>query len=1097
MSAQDGLNATGGFFVGRAAEVGELGAVVRGVAAAGHGRAVLVSGEAGIGKSALVEEIATLARRSGLAVHWARCIELGSAPAYWPWTQFLVDMVTPQLWAELGDSARYAVAVLAPKMATGTASYESAELDRDDNLFRLFDGVLRVLEGASKARRRCYVMEDCHAADAASVQLLRFVLGHTGPQSQYLFVATHRDDGSSRSTSTALADLGSSVTRIALQGLTTEDLRHVAAAVTGDPPSAEVAAALHEATGGNPLFAKTLARELAAKGQLASVGEASTIHVPGSLRTLFARRFDPLGSAVTEQLAMLSAAGRNIDPALGRRLLGDEFEPVVTLGLAASLLERTAEGGLRFAHSLVQAALLDSLTVSTRQALELQVAAGIEELYEGDLSSRLAALSQHFSLAGPGAAHKAFTYGRAAGDQARRVGAPEDAARHYSRALDAAPLAGVTAAERAAVLAARGHARVRSGDVDGGQLECREAWEIARRAGAATVMGEAALAYATLIVGGVVSHEAVRLLSGALADIGTADRGLRARLRARLAAEVAFSAPTETLESLTSEAIAEARETGDPFVLFSTLRFAEGAIATPENVHTCLDLMSEALAAAEAMGDLAAKADAHAFRSVHNLVLGDPDAYGADVGALAQLAELVPTRGNQWHVTVAAGCRALLDGRFDDAAAVIASSLGFASTVPNAIVNWHFQDFSLEWERGDIARFEPIVTMLSEIHPGASPMLRSALALVQATAGRSEEARAILVHLAPEVIARRQPRLFLLSLGWLAETAWMIGERGAGELLYDALRPYGDLHIVGQTGAAAAYWGSVSRHLANLSLLLGDVEAAVRHGERAVAAHARVGSVPFLARSQHELGRALVARGRQKGSRGDLDRAHALMQEADATATRLGMSAFLEVGSQVQDAPLRVTADPDPTGPRLVREGDYWTLAHGESVVRLRHTKGVQYLAALLRAPGVEAHALDLTSPSGGSRLDDSGGDLQLDSQARGAYRDRLRDLEQEIIEAEDDADLGRTTRLRVEWDFLVDELTRATGLGGVPRRLGSSSSEAARVAVTKGIRSVLKKIDAAAPELGRHLRATIRTGTYCTYSSDLEPCLQWEVIGI
>jgi uncharacterized membrane protein len=117
-------------------------------------------------------------------------------------------------------------------------------------------------------------------------------------------------------------------------------------------------------------------------------------------------------------------------------------------------------------------------------------------------------------------------------------------------------------------------------------------------------------------------------------------------------------------------------------------------------------------------------------------------------------------------------------------------------------------------------------------------------------------------------------------------------------------------------------------------------------------------------------------------------------------------------------------------------------------------------------------------------------GDL-LDKQALKAYRQRLRDLEQELTEAQDWSDIGRLDAVRTERDALLNELARATGLGGRARTAGSSQ-ERARVAVKKAISAATDRIATIDGPLARHLQAGIHTGLNCSYDPDPADNLDW-----
>jgi uncharacterized membrane protein len=116
-----------------------------------------------------------------------------------------------------------------------------------------------------------------------------------------------------------------------------------------------------------------------------------------------------------------------------------------------------------------------------------------------------------------------------------------------------------------------------------------------------------------------------------------------------------------------------------------------------------------------------------------------------------------------------------------------------------------------------------------------------------------------------------------------------------------------------------------------------------------------------------------------------------------------------------------------------------------------------------------------------------------LDPQARAAYKQRLRELREELAEAQQFHDLGRSERLTEEIDFLAQELTSAVGLGGRARRAGSPA-ERARVSITRAIKVALRKLTEHHPALGQHLTTTIKTGAYCSYMPDSRLPITWQV---
>lgn len=179
----------------------------------------------------------------------------------------------------------------------------------------------------------------------------------------------------------------------------------------------------------------------------------------------------------------------------------------------------------------------------------------------------------------------------------------------------------------------------------------------------------------------------------------------------------------------------------------------------------------------------------------------------------------------------------------------------------------------------------------------------------------------------------------------------------------------------------------------------------------------------------------------------------------------------------LRDGPRTVPADDGSA--ELARSGEIWTLRFGGHRAHLRHARGLGDLAILLARPGEEVHVLELVGEGTIPRL---GADAVLDAKARDAYRDRIADLDTELDEATAADDVARAERLTAEREAILDALKVAVGLGGRARTL-NDPAERARKAVTARLRDVIARIGVAHPELGRHLEASIATGTFCCYS--------------
>jgi hypothetical protein len=200
------------------------------------------------------------------------------------------------------------------------------------------------------------------------------------------------------------------------------------------------------------------------------------------------------------------------------------------------------------------------------------------------------------------------------------------------------------------------------------------------------------------------------------------------------------------------------------------------------------------------------------------------------------------------------------------------------------------------------------------------------------------------------------------------------------------------------------------------------------------------------------------------------------------------------------------------------KEGEYWAIGYARKSFRLKDTKGLGYLAHLLRHPAAEFHVLDLVSGIAGQRNDDetnhsvqglprgdddlekagihitSLGDAgeMLDEQAKVAYRRRLSERREELEEAKKLGNVERAEHAEQEIDALTAELSRAVGLGGRNRR-AASASERARQSIAKTIKSVLDRIAQSDGTLGDRLSRCIKTGTFCSYQPDPDLPIAWE----
>jgi predicted ATPase len=206
-----------------------------------------------------------------------------------------------------------------------------------------------------------------------------------------------------------------------------------------------------------------------------------------------------------------------------------------------------------------------------------------------------------------------------------------------------------------------------------------------------------------------------------------------------------------------------------------------------------------------------------------------------------------------------------------------------------------------------------------------------------------------------------------------------------------------------------------------------------------------------------------------------------------AVPARLGELTQLvtaELRGDVPPAPAPVTPEDEPDADNeFRRDGELWQLAFDGESVHMPDLKGLHDLARLLAAPGEEIHVLDLGAAVDGVSPQGHAGEL-LDTEARAAYKARIDELREARELAEAANDTVRAERAREELDAIGEALTSAYGLGGRARKAGDQA-ERARSAVTWRIRSAISRVEAVHPGLGRHLKNSVRTGTFCSYAPE------------
>ncbi len=433
--------------VGREAELGRLQLALD-EALALHGGLVLVSGEPGIGKTRLVEELAVRALRLGVLLVWGRVDEEDGAPPYWPWVQLLraalVQGERPAVVAALGEDAGTIAAIVPEVKELVCEAVAPPLLAPAEARFRLHQAVVDFLGRLSYDQRLVIVLEDLQWADVASLELTKFVAARLTAL-PILVIVTYRsvDAGNSETFQDALASLARRTqVRLALTGLSEQEVGRLMVHTVAIEAAATAVGVVHSRTEGNPFFVGELARLLESEGQLATglPGTQARPAVPTGVRDVVRRRLARLPRATYDLLALGAVLGRDFDlgPLSAAATLSeaetlDRIGPAIGAGLVREVGDSV--GRFRFSHALVRDAIYGELTVLLRSTLHARVGVALEAR-QGAVRSDVAELAWHFFQAAPILGpDRGLAYMLEASDAARAAMAHEQTETDLRRAL--------------------------------------------------------------------------------------------------------------------------------------------------------------------------------------------------------------------------------------------------------------------------------------------------------------------------------------------------------------------------------------------------------------------------------------------------------------------------------------------------------------------------------------------------------------------------------------------------------------------------------------------------------------------------------------
>lgn len=541
----------GSGFVARDREVDVLVSAIATESRAG--RVIVVAGEAGIGKTALVAEAVDRAGRTG-SVAWGRCSELARNAPFHAWRA-----IASRLDAVAGG-AQFTAALTSPDDATEPLS----------GRMRVYAGVVAALLASGRA---VVVVDDLQWADEATLSLLELLTDALADLPLVLVVTLRTpmiDPAPELSDCLAAMARASDFRRLDLTGLDVGGLGALATQSVGAERGARLGAFLHERTSGNPFFARELLALLVAEGRTEEPAAAAADRlVPAAVQDVIRRRASRLPPAAQQLLSAAAVLGRAFDADVAAGVAGipladalDAFVPALDAGFLRA--DGTRPGRYVFAHALVVETLLAEQNPVRLARLHARAARAIEALRPVD-DSTIDELAQHaFAGASAGVAVEAVQYSSRAADLAIAAHAYNAAAAHLEHALYAQEMSAPHDRRRRLELLTRlGVALGDAGAMARARTTLADAAQLADQLGDADAMATALVHVSaddlwSSLDWAQSDPRMVELIDRALAAIDAGDRAPRAELLAAKAAQLYYLDAAAEADQLSRAAVAMA-----------------------------------------------------------------------------------------------------------------------------------------------------------------------------------------------------------------------------------------------------------------------------------------------------------------------------------------------------------------------------------------------------------------------------------------------------------------------------------------------------------------------------------------------------------
>jgi DNA-binding CsgD family transcriptional regulator/tetratricopeptide (TPR) repeat protein len=885
-----------GALVGRQRELATLWAQFE-EAGRGRPRVALIGGEPGIGKTRLLNALASRAAAAGALVLRGGASDAEGMPPYLPFLEALgayIRATPPDIVRAQADRLAPILATILPELPRQLGDLPASyPLPPEQARLRLFEAVSEFLATIAARCPLLLILDDLHWADPASLDLLCFAArqqhaGTTPPQLLVLGAYREGEVAGHPAFERALNELNRlRVLSTVMPGpLAGAEVAALAASQLGTPLDAAASRLLASQSEGNPFFAEELLRGWVEGGAVARRGSVWSLVAPGApplppgIAGAVRQRLNRLPAATVELLCTAAIIGRTFTIALLAEAAGQEPEAAedrLRDAVRARLLRPDGPETFAFSHDTIRECLYDEVTAIRRRRLHGVIGQALEAQTGAADPQRLAELAFHFARSGDRA--RGATYARRAAEQATRAYALEEAVIQYQAALD---LLDAADSGRGALLLGLGDAALLAGDAGQAIAAFAEAQEWFTRTGATVEAARAAhglgraswqreaipqaeVAFATARA--LLAERPVPETVAVLVDLGSL-------------LALSLHRQDEGLACV-RQAVALAEQIGEPRSTATASRALGNLLVRANDLAAGIDLLERALALAEAADDPAEAAECCACLRMACFWNGEYRRGAAYCHREIAYARRCHMPSLLRHVYTFLAVFHIFRGEMEEAGHMLASAKTILEGLgsPEALAYYDWVAGSLHWVGGDYAlashQVGEAIAAFRRVNPNTVVWYLGMYAWLLAQEARREEAQACMEEM--EALLATLPVGSMPAgqvLSWLGATALVLGDHERLTQIYRQL---------------TAFRGRVLDR--SIDRLLGEIETL--KGAFAAAAPSLAAAEELIRREGFawELGTVLVARANlelARGGRGSAARARALLGEAQAAFRAFG-----------------------------------------------------------------------------------------------------------------------------------------------------------------------------------------------------------------